>query len=306
MTVRVYKSTDTGAPAHPSATLGSMAALLRACLVTGYGTQTAAGWEEPFTESSNYAVFRALSGARQFFQIDDNQADADVAAIYAFEAMSDVQTGTGQWVTSSDSYRHFGKRQNATDAYSTSWLVVADELTCYVFLNCQYGLIPFGFGEFQSYRDDNPYRSFIGGHGYTSGLPAGGYPTALHPANAVTTINGYLYVHRGMDYSARVGTSIVAPYSLPTGKALGGDNYLDDDAYSGFSYPVLPAMIGGGNFNAPYGQLRGMYAPCANQPKTHLEQFTHDEMTMLAVNFATATTPGYYGQFWIDITGSWA
>jgi len=36
-TVRVYKSTDQGAPAHPSATRGSMAALLRACLVTGYG-----------------------------------------------------------------------------------------------------------------------------------------------------------------------------------------------------------------------------------------------------------------------------
>lgn len=36
-TVRVYKSGNTGAPPHPSDVRGSMAALLRACLVAGYG-----------------------------------------------------------------------------------------------------------------------------------------------------------------------------------------------------------------------------------------------------------------------------
>jgi hypothetical protein len=308
MTVRIYKSTDSGAPPHPSRLRGSMAALLRACLVTGYGSgedaKVPAGWEEPFTETNNYAVFRALSGARQFFQIDDNQADADVTAVRAFESMSDVQTGSGQWVLDADTYRFFGKKQNATDAYSTSWIVVADEVTCWVFLNCQYGLIPHGFGEFQSYRDDNPYRSFFAGHGVSSGLPVGQNIPLGNMTNDVVTTSGGVYLHRGYDYASRVAAAPVSAYSINS--ALGGGGFLSATAYPGMMYPVLPVEIGGGNFKIPYGQLRGVYAPVANRPKSHMEQFTHDGKTFLAVNFGSSTSEQYYGQYWIDITGSWA
>ncbi|BBP81173.1 hypothetical protein PHLH8_08150 [Pseudomonas sp. Pc102] len=47
MTLRIYRSTDTGAPTRGALTglpVNMLRQILRACLVDGYGTQPSAGW----------------------------------------------------------------------------------------------------------------------------------------------------------------------------------------------------------------------------------------------------------------------
>jgi len=308
-TVRVYKSTDPGAPPHPSALRGSMAALLRACLVTGYGSgddaKASAGWEEPFTESGNYAVFRALTGARQFFQIDDNQADADVTAVRAFESMVDVTGGGGLWLASSPTNCYFGKRYSGSDTYSTSWLVIADEVTCYVFLNSVNGFVAHGFGEYQSYLDDNPYNSFFAGHNYNAGLPSSASEQVAIGLVRELGYGGILFLHRDISLGSVAAVGLVPLAGVNTNNP-GGAGFVSASTYPGRSYPVCPLEIGGGAKSVVGGRLRGLYAPLANRPKTHLETFSHDGKTFMAVNYANHSNAGWYGQFWVDITGSWA
>lgn len=69
--VNIYYSTDTGAPAL-TGRAGSLYNLLKACLVTGYGSKAAAGWTNPYS-GNNQGVFTMASGGTGFsFYINDN------------------------------------------------------------------------------------------------------------------------------------------------------------------------------------------------------------------------------------------
>ncbi|MCK9172761.1 MAG: hypothetical protein M0O99_04665 [Desulfuromonas thiophila] len=287
-TVRVYKSTDPGAPPHPSRTRGSMAALLRACLVTGWTsgdfTAAPAGWEEPYTETNNYACFRALSGVRQFYQIDDNQSDADCAKLISCDSMSDAQTCIGL-----HGNHYLGKIYDS--ASSTEWLVIADERTCYLFLRSKYNLCPQGFGEYRSTLADDPYCAFISGQDSDSSL---GTNMGLMTTSKTITV---------------VSTSASRRLIFP---GVGSDNtYAVNGTYNcraigSEDYPVVPGWIGYGS--RVIGNLPGWYWPIAYRPKSHLEEFTVNDRTFLSINVASrghSTETVYMGQVFIDITGSW-
>jgi hypothetical protein len=62
MTVRVYKSSDASAPVLTGA-VGSLVALLDACLVNGYGALAAAGWTKAFTAANKGAYKQNLTGS---------------------------------------------------------------------------------------------------------------------------------------------------------------------------------------------------------------------------------------------------
>lgn len=307
-TVRVYKSTDVDAPAHPNATRGSMAALLRACLVTGYGSQPAAGWEEPFAESNNKACFRALSGAKQFYQVDDSMASTDVSALKFFDSMTDAETGIGE-----RGGGYFGKRDAGTDGYSTQWFVIADEVTCYVFLMAQYGLVPHGFGEFFSYLPGDGLASFIAGHLDTSGLPDYYNQSSAMTNGATTTVGSLTALNppiclasslSGTDAALAVLLGISGSYS--NGYSINSAQFFSAPL-EGQSYPVYPGVFTcySPNELGVRGSFRGIRYPAALNPKTDGEIFVCDGKTFIALNYGYAANAYCYGQLWVDITGSW-
>ena len=51
MPVTVYRSTDAGAPLLTNSN-GSLIAVLKACLVDGYGSKASAGWTAPFLRTA--------------------------------------------------------------------------------------------------------------------------------------------------------------------------------------------------------------------------------------------------------------
>lgn len=86
----IYRSDDSSAPSL-TGTVGSLVALLKAILVDGYGSKTAAGWTEPYT-STNKAVFKQGAGHQRYLRVDDTAAQ--MARLTAFESMSGVDTGS--------------------------------------------------------------------------------------------------------------------------------------------------------------------------------------------------------------------
>lgn len=304
-TVRVYKSTDTGAPAHPSSTRGSMAALLRACLVAGYGSKAPAGWAEPHVESGNKACFQAPEGARQFYQIDDTYTDADVAIIRAGESMSDVSTLIGQW-----GERYFGKWYGVS---SDQWFVVADQRTVYVWLESQYGWVPHGFGEFDSLVTSDPYNSFCAGHSTTGGLfnQTGAFPDLLRTGTVGVATNPFR-VHRSLHGTAGASAGVLA--LAQAGSSILGSWYEFNNGavVPGLNYFFGPLMItclaaNENNLKLIRGKLRGMFVPLTYQAETHGAEIIDASTgkTFLALDHHLANSDSYKGQMFVDITGSW-
>jgi hypothetical protein len=282
--------------------------------VTGYGSgedyKAPAGWDEPFAESGGKAVFRAAIGARQFYQIDDNAADADIAYINAFESMSDVNTGAGQWASS----RYFGKWYSLAD--STHWVVVADEKTCYVWLCSRYGLIPHGFGEFDSNIEGDTANSFIAGHNSASSLPYNltydcsfGYAVSL----GGTSIAAWICIHKSAIGTNGVVGNLTAMLSANTCPG-GGSGFSDTSGVTGMGYRLLPMPIhcsyaDEGNSNMARGILRGLASPSTRRPEANYAEVvdpkTSKTWMALLTDKASSTSTNYIGQLFVDISGSW-
>ena len=171
----VYRSTDTDAPVLTGIT-GSLIAVLDACLVNGYGDKSAAGWTKAFS-GTNQAAYRndhtaGASGA--YFLIEDDApggTSGGDSRLTAYGTMTAIDAGTNdtdpQWF-----------RKGAATGDSRPWIVVADELTAWiycfdngdtasVFRNCSFA----GFGDWSCVDADNAFRYFILG---SEGSGAGG------------------------------------------------------------------------------------------------------------------------------------
>lgn len=139
---------------------------------TATGTITAklagAGWDKPFT-GTNLAVYRSpnILGTRNYYRFDDTGTTN--ARLKAFEAMTDVNTGTNQWLTETalPGGAYIAKAGTAT-ATARAWTVVADDRTVYMYastassFNSANGYI-WGFGDFTPIRSGDPYSCFVSG-----------------------------------------------------------------------------------------------------------------------------------------------
>jgi len=168
MTVRIYRSTDDQAPPPLkglSATIGQFSNLLKACLVTGYGSKLGAGWTLTIDTVGKKLFQNAGSG--RYFRIKDDgypqattvSPDYTVAVVTGAINYSDIDT----LITP------FPRTISGTDLHSTTWYgspfkvlagytnvpwtVIADEKTCYL-------IVPYG-GASQDATDDpiNVYGS---------------------------------------------------------------------------------------------------------------------------------------------------
>lgn len=137
MTIRVYSSLDTGAPALPSTGAqtfyDNLRLVLLSCLVTGYGSQQSAGWELVHDVPGGFSLSNG-EGVINFVKSGDS-----AAAIYLLESISDASAAllaganrrSGPWVDgSASSERQFYYAETFRSTYENkAWLVVADAKT---------------------------------------------------------------------------------------------------------------------------------------------------------------------------------
>lgn len=115
MTVRVYKSTDSGAPTI-TRSLGSLIALLDACLVNGYGSKAAAGWTKSFS-GTNKAIYRQGTGSSQRYLYVDDSVSADYATVIGATIATSITAYSDLFPTG---IRYMDKPDNG-------WMLVANE-----------------------------------------------------------------------------------------------------------------------------------------------------------------------------------
>ena len=130
MPVTVYSSADAGSPGQIANAAGTLIAILDACLVNGYGSKAAAGWTKPYATSTTVAAYKQGAGTKnRLLRVDDTQAS--YARLVGYEAMTDINTGTGPFPTDvqvgGGDYLH--KHNGA--AGTRPWFLVADAKSFY-------------------------------------------------------------------------------------------------------------------------------------------------------------------------------
>jgi hypothetical protein len=310
-TVTVYASTDGSAPVLTGA-VGSLNSLLDACLVSGYGAKSAAGWTKPYT-GTNKAVFRinTTDGTGLYLNVDDSAPGAGgarEALMTGFETMSSVGTGTGQFPTagqlalgSAPSGAVVCRKSTTADATARAWTLVASSTFFYLFTETGDFTNPaapmaFGFGDIFSYKASDAYRTIIIGRNNvnTGAVGSEAFSGLLNmAAGASATIAGHFMPRSwtALGTSTPVGKNI--DYFMTGNATFNAGNGTSGTTSLSSSVPGIglfasgavqyPNPVDGGLYLSPIrinhggairGYLPGAWCPVQDRPLNHNDTYS--------------------------------
>jgi hypothetical protein len=285
MTVRLYKSTDAGAPVLTGQT-GSLVALLDACLVNGYGAKPAAGWTKAFAAANKGAYKQdtaaSLNALGMLLYVDDTGPGAGSsreARCCGFETMSAITpTGTGQFPTAAQTAIVGGfvaiRKSNTADATARAWTLIANGQSFYLFTESGDNTLPVGaatffFGDIKPYKPADQYAVMIMGRISENGSTSQNDPMQVigHITPSSGNLNQKYYGH----FMARSWTGLGG--SVQVGKTfdwakLGGsvpmqyqaDNNTQTIANGGVALTMgRNTTVSGNIFAAPNGPDGALY-----------------------------------------------
>lgn len=238
MPVTIYESTDASAPVL-SGTVGSLVAVLDACLVNGYGSKAAAGWTKAFSGTNKAAYRQGVKTGRLqlYLRVQDDgpgAGGAQEARVRGYETMTNVDTGTGLSPTAAQLAAGIICRKSATaDAVARAWVVAADHRTFYLFA--------------ASEGTPSSYYSIMSGD-IRSRVPADQY---------AAQIIGRVAENTGGD-GDELFTKLVATYAALTGHYMarglsGAGSAINNGKHSDFVKNLSAVMLGGGGVSFPDG-----------------------------------------------------
>jgi hypothetical protein len=163
MTVRIFRSTDVGAPAISTA-VGTLITVLDAVLVHGYGSgldvKTPLGWTKEFS-GVNRAVYKSGAGSLgTYYYVGDYLAG--YAKFVGFESMTAIETGTGQFPAQQLNQASGSSRRTLPHiAKNTAWMIVGDETCFHLFVGTAGSYYGAYIGDITSYIDGSTTHSAI-------------------------------------------------------------------------------------------------------------------------------------------------
>lgn len=273
----IYTSSDGSAPAL-TGTAGSLIALLKACLVDGYGSKAAPSpaWTQPIATSGNIGSFRPGAGSQMAMVINDNGANVTStfkeAWATGWESVAGVGapvgSGSGQFPTAAQlltSGHVVIRKSNTADGTVRGWIMFADSYTAYLFTatgdlaSTYYG---FMFGDIFSLKlTTDTYRAMIIGRNTensTAGVGVEGMDTTSFANGAVigsfmprTYGGGGTSITVGKHGDAGKSSSGTSPVGIVT-NPNGPDN----------SYYLAPYWVTENSSSIVRGRMRGFYQIC--------------------------------------------
>ena len=269
MPVTVYRSTDSGAPAL-TAQAGTLLNVLRACLVTGYGSKAAAGWSEPFTASGNVGVFRqgAKTGRRQFYlRVQDTPGNR--AWLSLFEEMTSLNDGTNRVpIAGQDTPTAWKSAAWGGDGTPRPWLVIADHRTFYLFVEPHSDgrrVLSAWAGDFYSLVEQDQYGVALAGL-YDRDPPDAGDGWRLRSLTLSTAVNraDNTIVYLARDQSWLAVSQQAGLHANPAqllNEAPGGPNLRQGTNPADGKIWVSPIWVHEPPTMSIRGRLRGLLAP---------------------------------------------
>lgn len=314
MTARVYRSSDASAPVLADSN-GSLVALLKACLVNGYGAKAAAGWTNPYNNGANVAVFRSGTGSNQrYLRVDDayatNAYSMRNARIRGYEAMTAHSTGTGLFPTSAQHANGLicNTRTNGYGAFN-DWILVATEKVFHLLINTgdtdppNSYMSALSFGDFLSYKSGDTFNTFITARTDDNGIPY--YGAEL--SNTVSSFgSSYSYMarrHTGTGSSQRISFMSNPAANVSTYMGGGSLTYPHGPDSGLVMHPLLIT-----NPNAPEyiaGVVPGMWDICHDKPAGHRDTWTGLTGTDLAGKSFEAFSSSSSGQIAVETSNTW-
>lgn len=270
MTVQVYRSTDASAPVLQG-TVGSLIALLDACLVNGYGAKTAAGWTKAFSGVNKGAYRQNASGANNsaspmYLYVDDaapGAGGAREARLTGFETMTAITpTGTGQFPTAAQSTIGVGavvvRKSTTADTTARAWTLIANGQTLYLFTETGDTVTPytcacmFIFGDIKSYKAADLYAvTIIGRMNENSGQAWHEMPACIQGASAVYTLQNTMLGHFMARHWTGLGGSVKCGKIWEIGRIGNtGTSGNINGTWNGDSNTLTSGAIGPGRFSS--------------------------------------------------------
>lgn len=154
--VTLFQSTDEGAP-QLTATAGSLKTVLKACLVTGYGSRRPLDWESAF-EEDDYICFRSKNETSSRCWLEVGAQKQGGVATRGFAEMSGKGAGNGMFCD-----LRLGIFVHNTN-YSPRWALVGHDRAFLLLVSLSddsYGTSYMFFGDFPSLRNTGAECVFV-------------------------------------------------------------------------------------------------------------------------------------------------
>lgn len=278
-----------------------------------------AGWEQKFT-GTNKAVFKSLSPEANTSYLWVNDTDTTNANVRAYEAMTDVDTGTGAAPTVVDlSTGGFWAKSSAANATANRWDLFADARAFYYAPAAYSGALPtaigqgsYFFGDIVAYKSGDAFAVAL----FAANLAPGGYPhfgSVLIGSQSVSAAR-FLRAYTGLG-------SAVAAFSPPVSGS--SHNFSGADSTMG----VFPAPTDGGlrvsaiqatevAVSGATSVLRGVLPGLYHVPQSGLASYFqrgdtvalgHKKLYVVYAgsSFTDAAASPNGGRACFDITGPW-
>ena len=280
---------------------------------TATGTITAktpsAGWEKAFS-GTNKAAYRSLNSAsnKPVLRLDD--AGTTSARVVGYEAMTDVDTGTGPFPTEAvfPGGGYF-KKSSTANATARAWVIVADDRMFFLFTDRTDYCGSYCFGEFPSEKPGDAFASVL--------MVAN---AAAMSNAAVPHIGGATSASSYFSYTPRSYTGIGGVVSLggPLGRLVGMSNYEYAGTSNATYATAFPSPISNKFYlfhtllmegeNIRCARFPGLYYTPSAMPGAHLEIHDGDSDSPLAgrlvLGVGNLIMQTECRQFF-DITGPW-
>ncbi|MGL6290143.1 MAG: hypothetical protein ACRC2H_05610 [Silanimonas sp.] len=269
ITANTFDFTVTGTPVTPA---------------TGAITADVAplGWTKPFS-GTNIAAYRGPVGsARHFLRVDDT--NGQFAAVRGFEAMTDINTGTGQFPTTVQAAGGlFWNKSSAAGTAVRRWTLVSDGRTIYLLIYqtaddpTSTNISNHIFGDIRSYRPGDVFNTLLTGSGNSttsstitasSGFPGNCFSDS--PYNISTTMRYGRFMPRD---HFQEGSAIQPVFIAPPGHAVTTSTNNSNTFGNGlvpFPNPANGALFASrillSTPSVVRGELPGVFAPFHTRP----------------------------------------
>lgn len=279
------------------------------------------GYTKVFT-GSNKAAYRAndTSGLRHFLRVRDDGGTTGgtrECRLWGYEAMTDVDTGTGPYPTVAQSSNgYYQMKSSSTDATQCAWCLVGDGKTFYLFVDYNgaaasgmsssgtfYGTV---FGDILSYKAGDAYASVLAActNANSTSSPQQGLGWQRRSVSSPTSFSNSISIAR--DFTAVLGSRYVGLMASGLNDGMGLDTYIAYPHQIDNGFYINPVQVTQGPPAVIRGRMPGLYEGMHGRALNNgdivenVQGLTGRKFMMMYVNSGSQG-----GHVMVDITGPW-